>query len=354
MQLKPEQVKASLERGLKPIYLVSGEEPLQMQECLDAVRDAARAEGFTDRAVYNVDASFDWGILREFGDSLSLFAERRIIDLRMTSAKPDKDGVETIKDYAERPNPDNLLLITAPRIDRRSLKSGWLKAVDAVGVIVQAWPIDARRLPGWVSRRARDIGLRLDQDGARLIAERSEGNLLACAQEIAKLKLLHGDSPVGIEEVVAGVTDSARFSAFDLVDCVLEGDARRTVRIINALREEGLDPLQVLGPLAWALRSANEIAVRVGAGDSLDHVLAGGKFAVWRMRKSGLDRALRRHPPKSWQRLIAGASRVDRLAKGTGGRDEIGVRHTRNEAWDTLQGLSLAICGAKSLHPGNV
>lgn len=354
MQLKPEQIRTSLERGVAPIYLVSGDEPLQIQECLDAVRERARAEGFTDRAVYNVDNKFQWGILREFGDSLSLFAERRVIDLRLASAKPDKEGVETIKDYAERPNPDNLLLISAPRIDRRSLKSGWLKAIDGAGVIVQVWPIDGKRLPAWVARRARDAGLRLNQDGARLIAERSEGNLLACAQEIAKLKLLHGEGAIGIEEVIASVTDSARFSAFDLVDCVLEGDARRAVRITAALRDEGLDPLQVLGPLAWALRSANEIAGRVRAGESLDGVLAGGKFAVWRMRKAGLDKALRRHPLKSWQRLIAGAGRVDRLAKGTGSRDEVGVRHTRAEAWNTLQALALAICGVRPLNSSGV
>lgn len=354
MQIKPEQIHSHLERGIAPVYLVCGDEPLQIQECLDAVREAARARGFTDRAVYNVDARFQWGILREFGDSLSLFAERRIIDLRMSSAKPDKEGVETIKAYAERPNPDNLLLISAPRIDARSLKSGWLKAIDQSGAIVQVWPIDIKRLPSWVSRRARDAGLRLSQEGARLIAERSEGNLLACAQEIDKLVLLHGEGAVGIEEVIAGVTDSARFSAFDLVDCVLEGDARRAVRITGALRDEGLDPLQVLGPLVWALRSAHEIAGRVRAGEPLDGILAGGKFAVWRRRKAGLDKALRRHPLKSWQWLIAGAGRVDRYAKGTGDRNESGVRHTRAEAWDTLQALALAICGVTPLKRSDV
>lgn len=354
MQIKPEQIHKHVERGIAPIYLVSGDEPLQIQECLDAVRQAARAQGFTDRAVYNVDAKFQWGILREFGDSLSLFAERRIIDLRMSSPKPDKEGVETIKTYAERPNPDNLLLISAPRIDRRSLNSGWLKAIDQEGVIIQVWPIDIKRLPSWVSRRARDAGVRLSQDGARLIAERSEGNLLACAQEISKLKLLHGEGAVGIEEVIAGVTDSARFSAFDLVDCVLEGDARRAVRITAALRDEGLDPLQVLGPLAWALRSAHEIGGLVRAGESLDSVLAKKKFAVWRMRKAGLDNALRRHSLKSWQRLIAGAGQVDRYAKGTGDRNEWGVRHSRNEAWDTLQSLALAVCGVRPVERSNV
>ena len=354
MQIKPEQIHSQLKRGIAPVYLVSGDEPLQIQECLDAVRKAARAGGFTDRAVCNVDAGFQWGILREFGDSLSLFAERRILDLRLSSAKPDKEGVEAIVTYAKRPNPDNLLLISAPRIDGRSLKSAWIKAIDGCGVIVQVWPIDGKRLPSWVSRRARGAGLRLSQDGARLIAERSEGNLLACAQEIDKLVLLHGEGAVGIEQVVDSVTDSARFSAFDLVDCVLEGDVRRTVRITRALRDEGLELPQILGALVWALRSAHEIAGRVRAGESLDGVLNDRSFTVWRRRKAGLEKALQRHSLKSWQRLIAGASRVDRYAKGTGDRDEAGVRHARAEAWDTLERLVLAICGVTLLGRSDV
>lgn len=345
MRLRPDQLKASLERGLAPVYLVTGDEPLQAQECLDRLRAAARADGFSDRVVLNADARFDWDALKELGDNLSLFAERRVIDLRLAGAKLDKQGAEAIKTAAERPNPDHLLLISAPRMDRRSFSSGWLKAIDAAGAIIQVWPVDAKRLPGWVARRAKAAKLELSQEACRLIAERSEGNLLACAQELDKLRLLHGDRPLDVEDVLASTTDSARFGAFDLADCVLEGDAVRAVRITTALRDEGLDPLQVLGPLAWMLRSANDIAVRVEAGESLDSVLAGGKFAVWRRRQSALECALRRNGPDNWRRFILRAGAVDRLSKGTGRRTDTGVKHYRGEAWDALVELSLAVCG---------
>ncbi len=354
MRLRPDQLKASLERALAPVYLVTGDEPLQVQECLDDLRMAARANGFSDRVVLNADARFDWNALKELGDNLSLFAERRVIDLRLSGAKPDKQGAEAIKTAVERPNPDHLLLVSAPRIDKRSFSSGWLKAIDSAGAIIQVWPVDAKRLPGWVARRAKAAKLELSEEACRLIAERSEGNLLACAQELDKLKLLHGDQPLDVEDVLASTTDSARFGAFDLVDCVLEGDPARAVRITTALKDEGLDPLQVLGPLAWMLRSANEIAVRVEAGESLDRVLAGGKFALWRRHQSALERALGRNGPKSWRSFILRAGAIDRLAKGTGQRTDSGVKRYRGEAWDALMELALEVCGVRLVPESHV
>ncbi len=345
MRLRADQLKASLKRDLASVYLVSGDEPLQVQECLDELRAAARAQGYSDRVVLDVDARFDWGALRALGENLSLFAERRLIDLRFSGTKPDKKGQEAIKQAVEQPNPDHLLLISAPRLDKRSFSAGWLKAIDSAGAIVQVWPVDAKRLPGWVTRRAKAAGLELSAEAARLIAERSEGNLLACAQELDKLKLLHGDRPLDVEDVLASTTDSARFGAFDLVDCVLEGNAARAVRITVALKDEGLDPLQVLGPLAWMLRSVHEIAMRVDAGDSLDSVLSMGKFAVWRRHQSGLQRALGRNEPQSWRDFILRAGEIDRLAKGSGRRAESGVKRYRDEAWDALVALALAVCG---------
>lgn len=345
MRLRADQLKASLERGLAPVYLVSGDEPLQVQECLDELRAAARAEGYSDRVVLDVDARFDWGTLRSLGENLSLFAERRVIDLRFSGTKPDKKGQEAIKQAVEQPNPDHLLLISAPRMDKRSFSSGWLKAIDSAGAIVQVWPVDAKRLPAWVTRRAKAAGLKLSAEAARLIAERSEGNLLACAQELDKLKLLHGDRPVDVEDVLASTTDSARFGAFDLVDCVLEGNATRAVRITIALKDEGLDPLQVLGPLAWMLRSVHEISMRVDAGDSLDRVLSMGKFAVWRRHQPALQHALERNAPQSWRDFILRAGEIDRLAKGSGRRAEWGVKRYREEAWDALVALAVAVCG---------
>ena len=354
MRLRPDQLKRSLESGLAPVYLVSGDEPLQVQECLDHLRAAARAHGFSERVVLHADARFDWSALRELGESLSLFAEKRVIDLRLGGTRPDKQGVEAIRAAVEQQNPDHLLLISAPKLDKRSFSSAWIKAIDTTGAIIQAWAVDAKRLPGWVARRAKAAGLELSAEACRLIAERSEGNLLACAQEIDKIKLLYGVRSVDVEDVLASTTDSARFSAFDLVDCVLEGNAARAVRITTALKDEGHEPLQVLGPLAWMLRSAHEIAMRVERGDSLDHVLAGGKFAVWRRHQSALESALSRNGPENWRRFILRAGAVDRLAKGTGQRADWGVKRYRGEAWDALVELALAVCGVRLVPASHV
>jgi DNA polymerase-3 subunit delta len=214
--------------------------------------------------------------------------------------------------------------------------------------------VDGKRLPGWVARRSKAAGLALSSEACRLIAERSEGNLLACAQELDKIKLLHGERAVDVEDVLASTTDSARFSAFDLVDCVLEGNAARAVRITGTLKDEGHDPLQVLGPLAWMLRSAHEIAMRMERGDSLERILAVGKFAVWRRHQSALESALRRNGPESWRRYMLRAGDIDRLAKGTGRRAHGGVKHYRGEAWDALVELALAVCGVGLLPASHV
>ena len=354
MRLRADQLKANLERGLAPVYLVCGDEPLQIQECLDQLRAKARAEGFTDRVMLSADARFDWNQLRELGENLSLFADRRVIDLRLAGAKPDKKGAEAIKQAVEQPNPDHLLLISGPRMDKRSLSSGWAKAVDTAGAVIQVWPVDAKRLPGWVARRANANKLKLSDEACRLIAERSEGNLLACAQELDKLTLLFGDRPLDVEDVLASTTDSARFGAFDLVDCVLEGDGARAVRITTVLKDEGLDPLQVLGPLAWMLRSAHDIAVRVEGGESLNSVLAQGKFAVWRRHQSALGRALERNSVERWRDFLLRAGAIDRIAKGTGRRGDTGVRRYRGEAWDALIELALAVCGVELVPESHV
>jgi DNA polymerase-3 subunit delta len=354
VRLRPDQLKRSLEKGLASVYLLSGDEPLQIQECLDQLRAAARAEGFSERVVLHADARFDWSALRELGENLSLFAEKRLIDLRLGGTKPDKRGVEAIKAAVEQPNPDHLLLISARGMDKRSLSSAWVKAIDAAGAIVQVWPVDAKRLPGWVARRSKASGMELTAEACRLVAERSEGNLLACAQELDKIKLLYGERPVDVEDVLASTTDSSRFGAFDLVDCVLEGNTARAVRITMALKDEGHDPLQVLGPLAWMLRSAHAISVRLERGDSLNRILAGGKFAVWRRHQSALESALNRNGPEDWRRFILLAGAIDRLAKGTGERADWGVKRYRGEAWDALVELALAVCGVRLVPASHV
>ncbi len=335
MRVRPDQLAQRLGGELAPLYLVFGEEPLQVEESLDAIRGAARAAGHGERVVLHVDQGFDWVSLRAHHEAMSLFGDRQLIDLRMP-AGPGRDGGEALRAWAESPNPDNLLLVSAGALDRKSTSTRWFKALDAAGVVVQTFQIDAQRLPDWVRRRAGQIGLSLSAEAAAVLAERHEGNLLALAQELSKARLLAAQgTTLDAEAVLEAVTDSARFGAFDLVDSALAGHAGRSLRILGILREEGLAPLAVLGPLAWGLRAAARVGALVGEGRGLDQALREARAFGWQ-RKQGIVRsALDRHDAGGWQRILGAAGTVDRVAKGA----------APGRAWDELERLCLLVCG---------
>ncbi|NIR30043.1 MAG: DNA polymerase III subunit delta [Gammaproteobacteria bacterium] len=323
-------------RTLAPIYLVSSDEPLQSSEALDAVRAAARDLGFTGRVVLHVDASFDWGTFEQHADSLSLFGERQMLELRMPSGKPGAAGAAALVRYAERPSPDNVLLISTGRLDAEAARSRWYRALDHAGAVVPVWPIRAPQLPAWIGRRMAAAGLKPTSEAVEALAERVEGNLLACVQEIAKLRILHGEGPVDADDVYAAVADSARFEVFDLIDSALGGQAARTVRITRTLHEEGVEPLPVLGTLAWTIRSLAEMASELANGATPDRLFQ--RQPVWRRRRRVVEEALRRHEPALWWRLLREAARVDRVIKGGTG-----------DPWDALERLALGVAGVMIL-----
>ncbi len=344
MRLSPEQLVRRLARprggdrarALAPIYVVSGDEPLQSGEALDALRAAARAQGFADRVVLHVEAGFDWSSFEQHADSLSLFGERRILELRMPGGKPGTAGAAALVRYAERPNPDNVLLISSGRLDGETTRSRWYRALERAGVVVAVWPIPAPQLPAWIGRRMAAAGLQPTSEAVEALAERVEGNLLACVQEIAKLRILHGAGAVDADDVHAAVADSARFEVFDLVDSALGGEPARTVRITRTLHEEGVEPLPVLGALAWTIRSLAEMAEARANGAAPDALFE--KRPAWRRRRQVVEQALRRHERTLWWRLLREAARVDRVIKGGAG-----------DPWDALERLALAVAGVMIL-----
>lgn len=346
MRLRPDQLAAHLEGTLAPLYVLSGEEPLQREECLDALRAAARSRGFDERESLTVDRRFDWAELAHFGDSLSLFASRRILELR-AAGRFDDAGRKALAAWCERPPQDVLLvLVLEYRVDGQMARAKWFSALEKSGAHVQVWPVDAERMPDWVQSRARREGLTLDAGAASLLAERHEGNLLAGAQEVAKLALLHRGEVVTADQVLAATADSARYDAFDLVDASFAGDAARTVRVVNALREEGLRLPEVLGAVGWAVRSAAEIAPAVARGVPLDRAM-GPKHGAWRSpaRRRALETVLARHSPRRWGLLVRRLSRIDRRAKGDSGRLVRRIRGEERLAWSELESLALALAG---------
>ena len=335
MKLRPEQLASHLSGTLLPIYLVSGDEPLLVQEACDAVRAAARARGFSERLVFEVDGAFGWNTLDQAASNLSLFAERRLIELRFPSAKPGDEGAAALAGYAARPPADTLLLLAMPRVDAQTQKLKWFKAVEAASGVLQLWPPDLAQLPGWVARRMTERGLKPGAGAAAVLAERSEGNLLAAAQEIEKILLLRGPGPVEAEEVLQAVADSARFDVYDLVDGALAGDTARSVRVLRGLRGEGVEPPLIVWALTRAIRAHAGFAARRARGEDLESLLRFDK--VWSRRQGLVERALRRHEQRAWWDMLRRAAVLDRIAKG----------QAPGNAWDELLQLTLAIAGVR-------
>lgn len=331
MKIRPDQLSQHLEKNLAPLYLISGDEPLQVMEASDQVRTMARERGYSERTVMDVDKDFDWNTLTEESNSLSLFAEQRILELRMPGAKPGKPGGAALVQYAARPADDTVLIITAGKLDKTASNSKWYKALDALGVTVQCWPVDSYALPGWIEKRCISKGLHPDKEAVRFLMERVEGNLLAAAQEIEKLSLLVDSGRLDAEQVTAAVADSSRFNIYDLSDAALTGDIARTSHIIAGLQDEGVEAVLVLWALTREIRTL--LAAAESSQQSVDSALA--KAGVWSKRVPLMKKALAKHNQQSLKRLISMCARTDRVIKGM----------EQGKSWDELYNLCLFLAG---------
>jgi len=333
MQVKAENLAQQLKKGLAPIYLIYGDELLLVQETADAIRAAARAQDFSEREVFTVDREFDWNQLIESSNNLSLFAERRILEVRMPTGKPGDAGGKALREYASRPAEDTLLLIVSGKLDAQQRKSKWVTDLEAAGVGIPIWPVSPQQLPQWIQARMQSRGLRPTSEAAQLLAERVEGNLLACAQEIDKLKLLLGDGSVDVAAVTAAVADSARFDVFGLVDSALAGEAERSVRMLSGLRGEGVEPVVVVWALARELRSLAAMAWEISRGATASAVM--GRHRVWSTRQAVVGKALGRLGADAGFNLLSDCARLERVVKG----------RAPGKPWDELVQLCLRLAG---------
>jgi DNA polymerase-3 subunit delta len=316
---------------LLPAYLIAGDEPLLTAEATDAIRAKARASGFTERETHFMERGGDWNDVRASANNLSLFAERRIVEIRMPTAKPGNTGSAAIVSLVESRDPDRLLIINTPKLDRDAQGSEWVRAVDTHGALVQVWPVDASRLTGWLRARAKRLRLNADDDALEILAERTEGNLLAAHQELEKLRLLVSGDRVTAEDVMSSVADSARFDVFQLGECTLAGDSARALRMIEGLRAEGVEPTLVLWSLSKAVRDLwNAIHSAPGGG-------GGGRGGV--RQTAGLEKGKRRAAQLSFGRLTVRATRADRMIKG----------RESGDAWDEMALLAMDICARPGL-----
>lgn len=336
MKLRAEQLAGHLQNGLRPIYLLSGDEPLQMMEAGDAIRQQARQQGVNEREVLHAAATgFDWNTLSAAANTLSLFAEQRLIELHLPTGKPGNEGSKALCEYAARPPEDTVLLVLSGKLDKAAQNSKWAKALDQAGVTIQCWPIKPEELPAWVGRRMQGCGLHAANDATVLLAERVEGNMLAAAQEVEKLLLLYGPGQLTLEQVEEGVANSARYNVFELVDTALAGDAVRSTRILQGLYGEGLEPVLILWALLREIRSLCTMAEQLEQGQPLSQILTAQR--VWDNRKAVVTAALKRHRARTWQSLLRMGGRIDRIVKGA----------EPGNARDELQQLALLIAGVR-------
>ncbi len=325
------QLKMGQAPHLAPVYLVGGDEPLLVQEACDAIRHRARALGIGERECHGAERPFSWSGLADVMAGQSLFDPRRLVEVLMPEKLSAADGA-VLADYLSKPSANNHLLLVGRRMKADALRAKWCQAAERVGVLLWIKPVAPAALPAWLRGRAQSLALRLDNEAASLLADYVEGNLLAAAQELDKLSLLLGDdASVSAEDIVLAQPDSAQYSAWQLRDAALGGDAQRCVSVLRGLRMTGNSPLQALGAIVHELRSLARIAWRCGNGASESAAMQAER--VWRSRQPLVSRALRRLPLATLHQLLGRASQIDQAAKG------LGVQ----SPWDELERLALRI-----------
>lgn len=344
MNLRSEQLTGHLKGGqLQPLYWVAGDETLLCQEAADAIRQTAREHQFEEREVHFVDSSFDWQSVIDSGNSLSLFASRKLIELRLAQFRLDDTGRQLLADYLKSPNPDTVLLLNSPKPEPAALKTRWFKSLEESGVFIQIWPVDARQLPGWIGQRLRQKGLSATPEAIQLLCDRVEGNLLAAAREIEKLALLKAgtERPETMDaRFIAGtVADNARYNVFQMIDHALAGDARKALRSLGSLRAEGSEPLMLLGMLARELRTLLQLCRLRESGMDTDRALQ--QERVWKSRQRVVKQALAHLDSRRVEQLLMTARRADLAVKGM---DNLPVDMVLND-------LVLSLAGQTPIRP---
>lgn len=330
MKCFPDRLAGTLERGLAPVYLVAGPELLLVEEACDAVRRRAREEQIAERVVLEADARFNWSELGSTGESMSLFASRRLIEVRLASGKPGRDGGAALRDWAEAGS-DDVLLVKAQAWEIAQEKSAWFKALDKVGVFVPCWNVKAHQLPQWIERRLRSRGLSADDAACRFLAERLEGNLLAAAQEVERLALFYGRGAcLDVEALRSAVADSARFDSFRLTELTVTGQAGAAVRCIRGLAETDTPQPMIVFALARELKlieSLQSLSQQMPLGQALD------TLKIWQSRHQALAAAVNRMDPGTVREALVRLSDLDRQSKS----------NARDEFWLNLERLCVGL-----------
>ena len=318
MALRADQLTASLQRGLAPVYLIGGEEPLLLQECCDQIRAAAKEKGFLERELLQVERGFDWSELQQVA-APSLFATQKIIDLRLRTGKPGREGSKILTEWANAPDPNMVLLVSCENWDASSRKSKWAAALERAGQRVDIWPIKAQELPRWLEQRMRQHGMQPEPEVVRILADRLEGNLLAARQEIDRLALLKGAGIVTADDVLKVVANSSRFDAFALAEHMLTGNLREGLRVTAGLKRMDTPLPMLMGALLRELKTTEAFRLAMRNGEQESVVFR--RLNVWHNRQNTVRMAARRLPTRTLFDAFKLLSLIDRQSKGRAGGD---------------------------------
>ena len=330
MQLRAEELERHLARKLAALYLIHGDEPLQSLEAADAIRSAARAQGYAEREVFTAERGFDWNLLAASGANLSLFSSKKLIELRIPGGKPGTEGAAAIVQYCAAPVADMLTIVSLPRLDRRSQDTAWFKALTREGVLINTFQVERAQLPQWIAARLARQKQTAGRETLQFLADCVEGNLLAAHQEIQKLGLLLPSGELAFEAVRSAVLNVARYDAFKLNEAMLAGDTARLARMLDGLKSEGEAPPKILWVLAEEIRAVAKVQAGLAQGEDLKRLY--GNNRVWgEARQRAVGEAARRLKSAALAQALRHAARIDRTIKGL----------ARGDVWDELLQLCL-------------
>jgi len=333
LRLKPEQLAQHLQKELKPLYIVSGDEPLLEQEVCDQIRAAVKTQGFDEREVHHVEANFKWNELLEAANALSLFSSRKLMEIRIENGKPGDQGSKALMALFDNPNPDTIVLLVLPKVDKSATNAKWFKTLDQIGAFIQHWPIERNQLPGWLANRLRTSGMKADRDALALLADRTDGNLLAGAQEIEKLKLL-GLENITAQHIEAAVGDASRFDVFALSESAFKGDVARSLHILETLQGEGLHALQPLAILTNDIRQLLSFMSLIKSGTADDKALQQLKV-FWPKKQQQIKGAARRLSYQGVQDCLSICKQIDQSSKNI----------IKDDPWRLMSTLITKLCG---------
>lgn len=299
MKIQLQQLK---QHRISPVYLISGDEFLLLQEACDLVRKLAIDSGYSEREVFHIETGFNWENFVASTSNLSLFGEKSLLELNFNGKIGDV-GNEVLQNYFNKPSKDKIILIITAKLDAAQQKTKWFKAVDTLGLVVQIWPIDASQMPAWIIKRLAQFNLKTSAQGVKILADYAFGNLLAAAQEIEKISLIYGGGNITPEQIIEVITDNSKFNIFNLIDTALAGNKSLVLHILDNLKAEDAEPTIILWSIARELR----VLINMSLGIEQN---------IWDKRKALFRQALSRHKTNSLQDLLQQAAKIDRIIKG--------------------------------------